>query len=225
MAKPKGKPADSRQARLSKEQKQRLCVWVQRLREAIEAALQVTPPRAWPEFDGAKACGDAAAKLEFALADENETDAAPFRAILDGMRHMHEAGPKEWRAAAEKAVCLCDAVLGAKREPLKLSDRHIPVYLGDCRLRIAGEPLTITEREDSVLSALVSLQAASKSSLESESGYADAVRVLRNLIHRYPALKKSITFPGGKGRGGYRTIIRMAIPYVDNSDTFSNVWK
>jgi len=45
-----------------------------------------------------------------------------------------------------------------------------PVYLGDGRLRIGSDTITLEDTEDTVVRALVELQSASKGNLEQHSG-------------------------------------------------------
>jgi len=83
-------------------------------------------------------------------------------------------------------------------------------YLDGHRLRIGADAFSLTFRQRAVLGALVRLGASDKGQLETESGYSDAIRVLRDIVRKYPRLQQHITFPGRKGRGGYRTTIMQA---------------
>ena len=81
------------------------------------------------------------------------------------------------------------------------------VYLGKGQLRIGKETLAFHGQDELVLDAIVKLRAATKRQLEDESGVDDAVRVLRRLRKKHPALEQAIILPGKPASGGYRTTI------------------
>lgn len=81
-------------------------------------------------------------------------------------------------------------------------------YLGDGRLRIGAETMVFEGQELFVLEAIVELQAATKTQLESKSGVSDAVRILKRMVAKHPSMKACVTIPGIRGAGGYQTNIR-----------------
>ena len=77
------------------------------------------------------------------------------------------------------------------------------IYLGGGLLQIGTMPLRLQGQEELVIEALVDLRAASKKELETKSGVADAVTVLRRIRDTHPCLKDRIILPGKKNAGGY----------------------
>jgi len=76
---------------------------------------------------------------------------------------------------------------------------------------IGDETIKLEPAEDNVLTALIQLGgAATKDELIRKSGPANAPAVLRRIVKKWPALKRHITLPGARGKGGYRTTIRPA---------------
>ena len=88
------------------------------------------------------------------------------------------------------------------------SETKTEAVLRGARVQVGDEFIVLELQEASVLQALVDLRAAMTQQLIDESGYSDAVRVLGKLRNKFPALKPYIEFPGGRGKGGYKTTIR-----------------
>ncbi|HJN11127.1 MAG TPA: hypothetical protein QF564_20735 [Pirellulaceae bacterium] len=84
------------------------------------------------------------------------------------------------------------------------------VYLGDGKIRAGELQLSFSGQEHYVIEALVKSGSATKAELQSHSGVEDAVKVLKRIRDKHPQLAPHITFPGGKGKGGYRTTIKQA---------------
>jgi hypothetical protein len=71
-------------------------------------------------------------------------------------------------------------------------------------------PIVLEESEVFVLKSLIQLGGAgNKSDLADQTGKEDSPRVLKNILTKHPMLKPYIKLPGGRGKGGYRTRIRM----------------
>jgi hypothetical protein len=72
-----------------------------------------------------------------------------------------------------------------------------------------SEPLKVLPTEDAVLTAFLTQSAMDKDELDRRSGYTDARKILKNLKVRYNGrFAPAISFPGSRGRGGYRVKIR-----------------
>lgn len=84
------------------------------------------------------------------------------------------------------------------------------VYLGGGRVRFGDQTITLCVQETAVLEALVDNGALSKKDLETKSGYDSAVKVLRQILKKYPALRNAIVLPGKAHSGGYRTTIKRS---------------
>ena len=82
------------------------------------------------------------------------------------------------------------------------------VWLGSGKFRVGDKTIMLESQQAAVLQALVTLRAASKPELEKESGYADAVAVLKKLRKKFPELEPHILLAGGRGKGGYSTTIK-----------------
>ena len=98
---------------------------------------------------------------------------------------------------------------GGKSQPATADHEREPTYIGGGKLRIAGETLAFEGQEELVLQALIEAGAATKTELENKSGVSDAVAILKRIIRKHPQLKDYITLPGGRGKGGYRTTIKL----------------
>ncbi len=81
------------------------------------------------------------------------------------------------------------------------------VFLGDGIYQKGSENIKLDGNEANVVQALLELGAATKDELTKQSGVSDASRVLRGVHRKHAMLRDSITLPGRKGRGGYRTTI------------------
>ena len=81
------------------------------------------------------------------------------------------------------------------------------IWLGNGRIQIGDETISLELQYAKVLQALVELRAATKAQLQDRSGKNDPGKVLQRLVERFPSLQPYITFPGRRGKGGYRTII------------------
>lgn len=80
-------------------------------------------------------------------------------------------------------------------------------YLGDGLYQCGRESLRLDGMEKIVLETLVGLRAATKPQLENQSGYGNAVRLLRAIVRKYPMLANAIVFPSVPHSGGYSTTI------------------
>lgn len=90
-------------------------------------------------------------------------------------------------------------------------DEPEPVYFHPDGLCTSGdESIRLEDAEATVVQALAELRAASKDSLARCSGLDDAVAILRRITSKHPMLARAITFPGGRGKGGYSTRIKLA---------------
>ena len=72
-------------------------------------------------------------------------------------------------------------------------------------LTIKGKSLTLSRSDGNVLRLLVRERTASLPTLKSMAPRPD--RVLKELLSKFPVLKKYIFLPGGPGKGGYSTTI------------------
>jgi hypothetical protein len=120
---------------------------------------------------------------------------------------------------------------GLKRQPLKPA-----AEVGELTLRLAAEirglspepeqtvmldsvrgailfswraPFQLGDTEESVLTWLVRLKAATLTELRDKSGCESANKVLRRILTKCPELEPYITMPGAKGRGSYSTLIQL----------------
>jgi hypothetical protein len=110
---------------------------------------------------------------------------------------------------SEAIIQLDKAVPAGKESPASPPGPPEAVYLGQGRIRIGDDTLCLAGQEATVIEALVDCGAASKADLETKSGYADAVKVLRRIREKkYPILAPYITMAGKRNSGGYRTTIR-----------------
>ena len=91
--------------------------------------------------------------------------------------------------------------------PVGQSPEKAAEWLGDGRVQVNGTTISLELQKADVLQALVELRSATKPQLQKKSGVQDAVTVLRRLVHQFPTLALHIFFPGGRGKGGYRTTI------------------
>ena len=84
------------------------------------------------------------------------------------------------------------------------------VYEGDGLFIVGEKSIRLEGEEEMVLESLVELRAATKTKLVNHSGVNNAVTVLRKIKLKHAALAEYITFPGGRGKGGYQTTITRA---------------
>ena len=82
------------------------------------------------------------------------------------------------------------------------------VYLGQGRVRVGSETISLTGQARAVIEALIDLGAADKPHLERKSACTDAVRILRKVRRKHPTLVPFIIMAGRPNSGGYRTTIR-----------------
>jgi hypothetical protein len=75
-------------------------------------------------------------------------------------------------------------------------------------LTFNGRQLKLTQGERDVLKVLILKGACSLEGLRDANDRPD--RVLRGLIKKYPELETYISLPGGPGKGGYSTTIKLA---------------
>ena len=112
------------------------------------------------------------------------------------------------RSWLEKLEYLLTAAPQGTKPPEAPGQKDGVVYLGGGRLRMGTEVVVFEGQESFVLEALVELQAATKMQLEVKSGVSDAVRILKGIVRKHPALSAYVTMAKRRGTGGYRTSIQ-----------------
>jgi len=75
-------------------------------------------------------------------------------------------------------------------------------------LTLNGKVLKLLQGERDVLKRLTETGAASFGELQTQHGRPD--KVLRSMLRKYSGLDKYISLPGGPGRGGYSTTIKLS---------------
>ena len=147
-----------------------------------------------------------------------------------------ELGGEPWIAAGrlcagdeEQAVAICrEDVERARRmagDLLKLSyaklrahldeiqagtQRHQAVLSGN-RIIIGDKQIVLEPQEHGVVKALVDMGAATLPELKRKSSYKHPAKTLQRLIEKHgDILRAVISLPGGRGRGGYSTKIKLA---------------
>lgn len=88
------------------------------------------------------------------------------------------------------------------------------VWLGDGRVQIGNETITLESQPAEVLQALVELRSATKPQLQKHSGRDEPDKLLKRIVGRFPILKPHIRFPGTRGKGGYSTTITAIQPSI-----------
>lgn len=85
--------------------------------------------------------------------------------------------------------------------------------LKDNRIIIGDRVIVLGTTERDVVGALAKLKAADLRTLNNEAGYNHAAIVLKRLLHKKgnEILRQFIVLPGGRGRGGYSTTIKLAV--------------
>lgn len=115
-----------------------------------------------------------------------------------------------WIVAGEWSPCdILEIVEGRllQRKEKREQAEAGPEYLGNGRLRIANETISLEGNQEAVLEALLNRGgAATISELRSDTLVDDVPRVLKR-IRTHPGLEEYIVLPGGRGKGGYRTTI------------------
>ena len=84
----------------------------------------------------------------------------------------------------------------------------VPALLDGGRVVIGGQTIALTHNQSLVMTALVSLGAASLATLATDSGVDQPDKVLRTIIRKHPQLAAFIKTPGGKKGVGYSATIR-----------------
>jgi hypothetical protein len=103
-----------------------------------------------------------------------------------------------------------------RRERAKLlAKNNLPVevkasWIGDGKVQIGDDTITLESQLADVLQALVELRSATMPELQTKSGRDEPDKLLKKLVKKFPALKPFIRFPGGRGKGGYSTTIQLA---------------
>ena len=83
------------------------------------------------------------------------------------------------------------------------------VWLGDGRVKIGDEPpITLEGQLADAVQGLVELGSATGPMLDKKVNRADCDKLLHQAVKKFPALAPYITFPGRRGKGGYRTTIQ-----------------
>jgi len=109
---------------------------------------------------------------------------------------------------ARKIRLLYCEVLAQNKRP---KSKPVKCFLRNHSCQIDGQPpIELEESEAHVLKSLIQLGgAAKKTDLERQTGKGDAPRVLKSIRTKHSSLRPFITLPRVRGRGGYRTSIRM----------------
>ena len=157
---------------------------------SIRAALATLPQFGWQATKVVIERESALAKRELVSRKATQTNA--------GGSHLSK------RAGGKRED---DRTTDNQRGDRKNESAESPVYLGEARYRVGGDVIQLEYAENKVLSRLVELGAAKKSDLEKANG--NAVTILRQIKRKkaYSELAPHIIFPGGKGKGGYKTTI------------------
>jgi len=135
--------------------------------------------------------------------------------VLERMQRIEDARrlTPEQRAAKAKLLALVERAEEAVgiRSQSKPTTIEAVLFL-DGRVRVGEETFQLGDREKGVLQALVKLGAATMRQLERESGWSGerAVRTLRQVRRKYPALAPFIMMAVKPNSGGYRTTIKQA---------------
>jgi hypothetical protein len=131
--------------------------------------------------------------------------ASQLRGQAECLREFAAARLKE----AKKSRRLHQALMEARKRAGRKRPSNAPTFnLKTGVLTIGGNAYTATTSERHVLRVLVERQTATLSELQQAAGRPD--RVLKGLLKKYRALRKSITLPGRAGHGGYSTTIEPA---------------
>jgi len=134
------------------------------------------------------------------------------RRILEERRlqKQDEALTPEQRAIKENFLAGLEEVeksLGVHVEVDKVDE---VIYRGNGIFFAGNQNIRLDRAEEIVIETLIEARALSKDELITRSGVDDAVRILKRIKKKHPAIGKAIVLPGGKGRGGYSTSIKMA---------------
>lgn len=81
------------------------------------------------------------------------------------------------------------------------------IYLGNGKLLVDRQGITVEGAEETVLEALIELRQCKMPELVAKSGYKKAARILKRIVEKHHALNRFITLPGKRGKGGYSTTI------------------
>ena len=111
---------------------------------------------------------------------------------------------KQRERAANKALVDGFFQTAKPKSPPVLDPRNGVILFCD------GTSLSLEANEQAVLSVLVKRHATTLSVLRLESSCDNPDRVLKRLRDKDRRLKASIKLPGGKGKGGYSTTIKLA---------------
>lgn len=158
---------------------------------ALEKALR-EPPRGL--------CPEQAVNLYLA----NDLSPDLVQALASLWQKCWRYGTPDERFELQRAI---DEVLRIIEELDDTQTRTKAVWRGTNTVQIGDEINALEPQDAAVLGALVKLGAAMTPQLVKESGYGDPVSVLRKLPKKFPALKPYIEFPGGRGKGRYKTTI------------------
>lgn len=110
-----------------------------------------------------------------------------------------------------------------ERDPLRLriatlrglSKAPLAVLYADGRLLAGDNKATLEDERHDVLTALAWCQTCSEKKLQNESGQPNARKLLARTVEDLPFLNAFITFPGGRGKGGYSTTITLDPAYAE----------
>lgn len=163
---------------------------------------------------------NAAARITPRLRGSNHGDVLEFVwELLNVGKPPHLVGDEraalEWFLQLPANGCLTTAWEQRKiREMLEVTKFLSPgcevAILDGNHLIIDNRSIVLEEAEADVVTALVELKAADLPTLAKQAGQRYPAKVLTRLVEKYDGLDEFITLPGGRGRGGYSTTIRLA---------------
>lgn len=98
-----------------------------------------------------------------------------------------------------------------RQDRAKAQEHNGEAILIGNRIIIGDKQIVLELQECAVVEALVKLGAASLPQLKTQSGYKYPAKALKRLIDKHAdILRAVISLPGGRGRGGYSTSIKLA---------------
>ncbi len=117
----------------------------------------------------------------------------------------------------EKLLVALDVILRRLARP---SEQLVPIYyLEEQRYQVPGkDSFSVTEAEHTILQIFLHHgPQLTKPELEkkySKQGEGDPVRILKRLVKKSSFLEESVYFPGRKGKGGYKVVVRKGKPQI-----------
>jgi hypothetical protein len=186
-------------ARLAEEELRRTTVW--------EDGQRPPPPERLTEQGTLMLHGEHLEQLLAGLDSPEAVRTLPL-VLREALARVRRLLPEYvWTGRADVRGELLRAFEGVLGHP---PTRPVIICLGDrCYQLDGGEPVSVSQAEDSVLRAFLRTPAMGQKQLIGTSGYEHAVRILRNLVKKYNgALAPAIRLPGKKSASGYYVSIR-----------------